>query len=119
MSDVELAINRCKAIESLLAHRLGASGRGLHEKTTSIAGRLPEATVRQLRFIASVRNVLVHEADQDQIDDRAGFIRACDEAEREIRAAPNQPAGRKRRMIIAVIVFAIFTAAVVYLSLRT
>jgi hypothetical protein len=86
MSDIELAITRVKALESLLEQALGATGKGLHEKVTSVQDKLPQPLVKKLRFVATVRNKIVHESDYQQIDDRNGFLRACDEAEAELRA---------------------------------
>lgn len=86
MSDIELAITRVKALESLLEQVLGATGKGLHEKVTSAQDKLPQPLVRKLRFVATVRNKIVHESNYQQIDDRNGFLRACDEAEAELRA---------------------------------
>ncbi len=92
MSDIELAITRTKALESLLEQALGATGKGLHEKVSSVQGRLALPLVKKLRFVATVRNKIVHESDYQQIDDRDAFVRACDEAEAELRAmfAPPQ-----------------------------
>jgi hypothetical protein len=50
--------------------------------------------VKRLRFIATVRNKIVHEANYQAIDDRAGYVKACDEAEAELRAMLPVPAGR-------------------------
>ena len=86
MSDIELAISRVKALESLLEQALGATGKGLHEKVTSVQNRLTQPLVKKLRFIATVRNKIVHESNYQQIDDRDGFVRACDEAEATLRA---------------------------------
>ena len=86
MSDIELAISRAKALEALLEQALGATGKGLHEKVTSVQNRLPQPLVKKLRFIATVRNKIVHESDYKQIDDPNGFVRACDEAEAELRS---------------------------------
>src|SRR3954466_10861931 len=86
MTDVELAITRTKALESLLEAGLGATGRGLHEKVSSVQDRLPPPLVRKLRYVATVRNKIVHEANYTAIDDRSGFVRACDEAEQALRA---------------------------------
>jgi hypothetical protein len=86
MSDIELAITRVKSLESLLEQALGAAGKGLHEKVTSVQAKLPPALVKKLRFVATVRNKIVHESDYQQIDDRDGFLRACDDAEAELRA---------------------------------
>jgi hypothetical protein len=91
MSDIELAVTRVKALESLLEQALGATGKGLHEKVTSVQNRLPQPLVRKLRFVATVRNKIVHESDYQQIDDRPGFLRACDEAEAELRALTAPP----------------------------
>ena len=85
MSDVDLAVTRVKALESLLEQALGAAGKGLHEKVSSVQDRLAPSLVKKLRFVATVRNKIVHEADYRQIDDRDGFIRACDEAEAELQ----------------------------------
>lgn len=90
MSDVELAITRVKALESLL-ERLGAAGKGLHEKVTSVQGKLPPPLVKRLRFVATLRNKIVHEHDYQQLDDRDGFLRACDEAEAELKAMAAPP----------------------------
>jgi len=84
MSDIELAITRTKALESLLEQVLGAAGKGLHEKVTSVQHKLSESLVKKLRFVATVRNKIVHDSDYKQLDDRDGFLRACDEAETEL-----------------------------------
>jgi len=49
-------------LEQRLA-RLGAKGQGLHQATTSIETRLPAELVKKLRFVASVRNTVVHKND--------------------------------------------------------
>src|SRR5436190_18071636 len=85
MSDIELAVTRTKALEALLEQAFGATGKGLHEKVSSVEAKLSPALVKKLRFVATVRNKIVHESDYKQLDDRAGFVRACDEAEAEIR----------------------------------
>jgi hypothetical protein len=94
MSDIELAVTRTKLLESLLEQALGATGKGLHEKVTSVQEKLPPPLVKKLRFIATVRNKIVHEANYQQIDDRAGFTKACDEAEAALRAMLPAPARR-------------------------
>lgn len=93
MSDIELAIKRCKRLEALLEEELGASGRGLHEKVSSVEDSLPEPLVKRLRFIATVRNKLVHEPDSNQLDDRRDYEAACDAAERELKKLGGRHAG--------------------------
>ncbi|AMV23058.1 hypothetical protein VT84_01510 [Gemmata sp. SH-PL17] len=91
MSDIELAITRTKALEALLEQAFNATGKGLHDKVTSVQNRLPQPLVRKIRFVATVRNKIVHESDYKHIDDRDGYIRACDEAEAELRALAAPP----------------------------
>lgn len=91
MSDIELVINRTKTLEAILERGLGATGKGLHEKISSVQGKLPEALVRKLRFVATLRNKLVHDAGYQKLDDRPAFERACQEAEAELRAMTAPP----------------------------
>src|SRR5437879_2583447 len=91
MSDIELVINRTKALEALLEAGLGATGKGLHEKVSSVQARLPDALVRKLRFVATLRNKLVHDTDYLKLDDRPAFERVCQEAEGELRAMTAPP----------------------------
>ena len=96
MSDIELAVKRCKRLETLLEHDFAAAGRGLHEKISSIEGELPEPLVKRLRFIATVRNQLVHEADQNNFENRADYVRACDLAEKELQRLAKRSTGAVR-----------------------
>lgn len=84
-SDLDLAVRSSKRLEALLAHRYGARGRGLHELVSSVEARLDPGVVRQLRFVATIRNKLVHDADYQRMDDRAAFKQACRAAERSLR----------------------------------
>lgn len=81
----ELAISKCKKLEKMLADGLGATGKGLHEKVSSVQDRLPSPLVKRLRYIASVRNNLVHESDSNRIDDVSGYKEACSKAEKELK----------------------------------
>ncbi len=106
MSDLELAIRNCKKLEGILS-KMGASGRGLHEKVSSVESRLPEPLVRKLRFIATVRNKLVHDEACEELDDRARFVETCEHALRELRQIAGVRAGLPwRRWLIGFIVLA-------------
>ncbi len=59
MGQVEETISLVKEIEYLL-ESIGAVGRGLHEKLSSVENQLPFSLVKVLRYIATVRNKLVH-----------------------------------------------------------
>lgn len=61
MSLVELAVNSSKELEHLLETRLGATGKGLHEKLSSVESKLPEKVVKAIRSVATIRNKVVHE----------------------------------------------------------
>jgi hypothetical protein len=102
MSDIDLAVSRTKILESLLEQGLGAAGKGLHEKVSSVQDKLPAPLVKKLRYIATIRNKIVHESSYDKIDDRAGYTRACDEAEADLRAMI-QPAPSRGCFFIALI----------------
>ncbi|AWM40656.1 hypothetical protein GobsT_08170 [Gemmata obscuriglobus] len=106
MSDIDLAVTRAKALEGLL-EAIGATGKGLHDKVTSVQAKLPQTLVRKIRFVATVRNKIVHEADYKQIDDRAGFVRACDEAEAELRAMAAPPQVINKGCFALVVLFAL------------
>ncbi|HJV76658.1 MAG TPA: hypothetical protein VJ654_20760 [Noviherbaspirillum sp.] len=49
-----------RSLEEILDTRFGATGKGLHEKATSVSHLVPDQLIRQLRFIASVRNKMMH-----------------------------------------------------------
>ena len=85
MNHYELVIGQCKKFERILEERFGAAGRGLHEKISSVADRLPEHLVKKLRYIATVRNKLVHEDSGNRIDDVKGYKQACQEADAELK----------------------------------
>ena len=83
MSDIDLAVRRSKRLESKLRRYFRVDGRGLHQLIDAAKARnaLPMPLVKKLRYVATIRNRIVHDHDYTRIDDRAGFIQACDEAE--------------------------------------
>ncbi|MCA1977705.1 MAG: hypothetical protein LDL19_00560 [Thiobacillus sp.] len=88
MSQLEAIVSWTKKIESTLERQLGAKGRGLHEKTSSVAHRLDASLVKLLRRIATIRNRSMHE-DGYQVEDLERFIKDCDTAHRQILAIGN------------------------------
>lgn len=81
MSFLEAVLRRTKRLERLLEEKYQAVGKGLHEKTTSVERQLSAPVVRQLRFIASVRNKLMHEDGYNYDRTAEGkFLAVCDEA---------------------------------------
>lgn len=78
-----------KQLEGLLESEWGAEGKGLHEKLNWVQASphpLPEDLVRKMRFLASVRNKLIHDPTYNRIDDRKRFINAYQTSKAELKA---------------------------------
>lgn len=83
MNQLEVVLSYSKKIEGILVEKFGATGRGLHEKLSSAIQKVPHGyfedhKVSLIRYIASVRNYVVHE-DGATIEDLNGFIRVGNE----------------------------------------
>ena len=87
MSSIETAVRYSKEIESLLEDNFGAMGRGLHQKISSVEHLFPAATVKQIRYVATLRNKAVHEAGFE-FDDPDRFITTCEAVIDELAATP-------------------------------
>jgi hypothetical protein len=55
-------IDRTKEIETILTN-IGATGKGLHEKVSSIENNLNKSVVKAIRYIATIRNNSLHDSD--------------------------------------------------------
>ena len=64
-------IRKTKKIE-LLLKKMGAKGKGLQEKVTSIETEIDRNTVKAIRTVASIRNRLVHESGYEMTSKRIG-----------------------------------------------
>lgn len=82
MGQIENTVEYTRKLEALLVEELGAEGRGLHEKVSSVERRLPAPLVKRLRYIASVRNKMMH--DNYQLQEPEGFYAACEQALSEL-----------------------------------
>ena len=111
MSDIDLAVTKSRRLEQMLERGFGASGRGLHEKTSSVEDRLPDQLVRKLRLVATVRNKVVHE--EGPIDDRKRFLAAAKEAERELKrlSRGRRPGWRLVRWVLVAIILLVVAIA--------
>jgi len=85
MSDIDRAVRASKHIEAALVRILNAQGKGLHEKLSSVEKRLPAALVKRIRYIATVRNKIIHDDEYRKFDDRAGFSAAFKQVKKELR----------------------------------
>lgn len=83
MSDIEQVVVRTRRIEKLLRIQYHAEGKGLHQLITSCEERLPHDVIRKLRFIATIRNKVVHEDDY-KLENRKEFFSVCDDCEKEL-----------------------------------
>jgi len=118
MSDLNVAIRRSKRLEHRLRDGLGARGRGLHELISSVERRLDRETVKRLRFVASVRNALVHDLEVTRFENRRAFLRAADLAEKGIDRVAGPSARDGWRMTVFVVaVIAAFLAVGVGVTL--
>ncbi|DAZ99853.1 TPA: hypothetical protein N0F65_008596 [Lagenidium giganteum] len=84
-NDYQLAIEASKEIEYFLQEHFGAEGKGLHEKVSSVESELPYTTIKAIRFVASVRNDLIHNRDVKAIKERALFILKFESAMEELQ----------------------------------
>lgn len=84
-NDFELAIRSSKELEHLLDTELGSNGKGLHEKISSVESNLPQELVKNMRYLATIRNKLVHEHDFNKIPDRPRFIEKFDWSAAELK----------------------------------
>ena len=83
-NDYELVIKTSKEIEYILEEEFNATGKGLHEKVTSVSSQLSPKLCKRLRYLATIRNKLIHERGFDAIPDRSNFIGAYEESKAEI-----------------------------------
>ncbi len=104
MSDIERVVVRTRRLEKLLRSQYHADGQGLHQLISSCEERLPHDVISKLRYIATVRNKIVHE-DSYQLDNKRQFFSVCRECEQELTP-------RATRFIwrIAIILVMAFTA---------
>jgi len=79
VGEIDTAVRYSKKIESMLERLFGANGKGLHEKLTDVEDKIPRDIVRHIRYVASVRNKVVHK-DGYQIDDHDRFVASCEKA---------------------------------------
>ena len=78
MSDIDLVVKQSRKIEALLKAHYHAEGKGLHQLITSCEERLPHEVLGKLRFIATMRNKVVHE-DGYKLEDKSTFKATCNE----------------------------------------
>jgi hypothetical protein len=95
MGAIEIAVQGAKRLEALLQARFGAEGRGLHEKLTSVENKIPSDLRKSIRWVATIRNKLVHEeGPQPPMGD---FARTVERIARKLDAASRPRAPQPKR----------------------
>jgi hypothetical protein len=61
VSSIDIAVQGSRRLERILEERYGAEGKGLTEKLASVSDRVPSQLHRDLRWVARMRNRVVHE----------------------------------------------------------
>ncbi|WP_100754029.1 DUF4145 domain-containing protein [Vibrio salilacus] len=102
MSDIENVVTRTRKIEALLRAQYHADGKGLHQLITSCEERLPHDVISKLRYIATIRNKVVHEHDF-KLDGYNDFMSVCDECEKELTPRSSRFVWRAAIMLMTLI----------------
>lgn len=117
MSDIDLAVRSSKRIESALVRILNARGKGLHEKLSSVEKKLPVSLVKRIRYIATVRNKMVHEDTYRKMDDRGSFKKAVKHVNKELKRMEKSPVSWLMISVIVLVVLVFGTLAALFLKL--
>ena len=91
-SDIDIVVTQSKTLEALLEQKFGATGRGLHEKLSSIEYQLEAGLVKNIRWIATMRNKVVHE--NFQLTNQNDFLRSCQRALEGLQNSQHTPSER-------------------------
>ena len=89
----EMVIKVSSELETFLETEFGAVGRGLHEKITSVESQLTPALVKRMRYLATIRNKLIHQKNSTDIPDRNSFIRAFEASKTELKTIVDRKRG--------------------------
>lgn len=98
MSQIEQAVKLSRRLETLLEQKYHATGKGLHEKTSSVEAKLPTDLVKSLRYIATMRNSVVHE-EGFVIENLARFQAQGDSALAQLAGVPLPISGRNGKVV--------------------
>lgn len=103
-NDFEMVIRASKDLESML-EEFGATGKGLHEKISSgvDTGHITQKLAKSMRYLATLRNRLVHEKGFDCIPDRSSFIRTFEASQKELLEIADELRGNTTKKTMCVI----------------
>jgi hypothetical protein len=114
ISDIELAVQKSRTLETRLEREHGAKGEGLGQEIESVEKKLPPETVKQLKKVNKMRNEIVHEEGRNRLSSRREFVQLCQEIERSLNELekPRKAQARKRRFLATT--FIITASAIIY-----
>jgi len=113
MSDIDLVVRSSKHIEASLARLFGATGKGLHEKVSSVENKLSSSMAKQIRYIATIRNKIIHDENYNRIDDRKAFKSAVKRVKAALRKL-EKPSGLKRKLLVVILFLLLLVLAAAY-----
>lgn len=85
ITPLEETIKIAQDIETVLEEDYGATGKGLHEKATSVESELPADCLRKIRYIATLRNKAVHDDLKVADSEIEGIRKASEELYKQFR----------------------------------
>jgi hypothetical protein len=92
-NDFELVVKSAKHLEFLLENLFNAEGMSVHEKLDSLGPHvLSTEILKQMRYLATIRNKMVHEPGFDALPDRDKFISCYENAVLEMERVSNSSA---------------------------
>ncbi len=100
MNEISTVIQQSRRLEHLLKVHYHAEGPGLHQHISSCQERLPRELIPKLRYIATMRNKVVHE-EGFRLDNKKKFRQLCLECEKILTP-------RSHRTIWCLVIFLIF-----------
>lgn len=95
-SPLDELIKISQDLETSLEDDYGATGRGLHEKASSVENELTPEIMKKIRFIATIRNKAVHD-DVNVASDEIDNVRsAAEDIYRELQGRSHKRRSRRR-----------------------
>lgn len=85
-ADIAGVMTTGQLLEHLLDERVGARGKGIHEKLTSVSSAIPEL-VSHIRYLSSIRNSFAHDVNP-KIRDPQRFVKTAQDVLSDLNARP-------------------------------
>lgn len=97
-NEFEMVIRASKELEFVLEEEFGSKSKGLHGKITEARRFLTSKLVRDMRYLATIRNRMVHEQGYDDLPSKEKFVATFESSAEELaRIIQRRRSGRGRR----------------------